>query len=106
MSKNQPAGKILKPDGTDVSGRDRSDDGTIIIRKKREPGHDYFFGRLPAMPWHKVDCPNCEGYGFVIIGGKVDGVVVMDDVICDVCNGNRKITVKKKREFENEKNGS
>lgn len=46
-----PKGKILRPDGTDVSTRDRSDDGAIILRRGVEKGHNYVFGSFPLAPW-------------------------------------------------------
>ena len=49
----QPVGKILDQDGGDVSARDRSDDGTIIIRRNREIGHNYTFGQFPLAPWKR-----------------------------------------------------
>ena len=78
----QPSGMILDQDGKDVSARDRSNDGTIIIRRNREVGHNYFFGSLPQLPWHKVECPKCEGRTTVPIEGSE-----VYTRYCDLCEG-------------------
>ena len=78
----QPVGKILDQDGKDVSARDRSDDGTIIIRRNREVGHNYFFGSLPQLPWHKITCPQCNGRRTVPIPGDLGYYRY-----CELCEG-------------------
>lgn len=85
-----PDGKIIRSDGTDVSNRDRSKDGTIILRRGREAGHNYFFGGW-RLPWHLVDCPKCGGRGLVTLGewdedgdGQIDADIVTR---CDLCLG-------------------
>jgi len=82
----QPVGKILDQDGQDVSARDRSDDGTIIIRRNREIGHNYHFGSLPRMPWHKVECPKCRGRGIIPIKGAEEY-----SNYCDLCEAEGKV---------------
>lgn len=54
MPKKGLTGKVLRPNGSDVSDRDRSKDGTIIVRRGREEGHNYFFGSIPEMPWVRM----------------------------------------------------
>ncbi len=76
----QPAGLVIDQEGKDVSARDRSDDGTIIIRRNREVGHNYFFGSLPQLPWHKVTCPKCNGRTTVPIEGAEEYTRY-----CDLC---------------------
>lgn len=89
----QPAGTILDQEGKDVSARDRSDDGTIIIRRNREIGHNYWFGSLPAMPWHKVTCPKCKGRGSIPINRAEEYTRY-----CDLCEaeGEVKASVRKR----------
>jgi hypothetical protein len=99
MSETQPKGKILKPDGTDVSDRDRSDDGTIIVRKNREPGHNYFFGQNPDLSNMKTDCPKCGGCGFVTSFGKIETMPVIDDVHCDLCDGKGRVKVSVRKKY-------
>lgn len=73
---SDPIGKIVDKDGKDVSSRDRTGDGTIVVRRGLEKGHNYKFGSLPAMPWHMVECPQCGGLG-MIDGPGID---------CDLCD--------------------
>ena len=61
-----PVGKVLKPDGTDVSKRDRSDDGAIILRRGVEKGHNFKFGSWSDMPWKFMQCPKCNGTGEIV----------------------------------------
>lgn len=60
---SDPIGKIVDKDGKDVSARDRTGDGTIVVRRGLEKGHNYKFGQMPPMPWHMAECPKCEGHG-------------------------------------------
>ena len=90
----QPTGKILAPDGTDVSDRDRSDDGTIVIRRNREVGHNYFFGNWPTLPWHKVECPKCRGRGTVPIEESPEYTRY-----CDLCEASGKVKEAVRKKF-------
>ena len=100
MSGIDPAGKIIRPDGTDVSNRDRSDDGAIILRRGVEKGHTYKFGRWPTMPWKLLECPKCLGQGTTSIQRMItkdmaidagepemEGQPIPEEIDCDLCDG-------------------
>ena len=92
-----PTGKIVRPDGTDVSSRDRSDDGAIILRRGLEAGHNYKFGNWPMMPWKFCQCPKCNGTGEIVMENSRD---------CDLCYASGETMVWKAKAWLKEHNES
>ena len=95
---SEPIGKITGADGSDQTSRDRSKDGTIVINPTF---HKYKF-MIPAMPWHDVMCPACNGMGHLaieIMHGEQTGTQVSE---CDLCGGAGEIKEHQRKKYESE----
>lgn len=44
-------------------------------------------------------CPLCKGWGFTVIGKKVDGKYVYENVTCACCKGNMRVSKEEAAEW-------